>query len=177
VRRRARPHTNPTCDFRLHGPLRGGSGKRDQPFANARLQSPVRYRVRCLAGRMRVNFAGFFPSAPQRTGPAFSLTFEQPAPRAWNPKEVLRNVTTTLLFPSASEGCLRLTKRGSDGVFHAPQNLEKGGHGVSPCTMHHLKIFSPELESVLFRTLFLGCRVPDEFSCGDNEKITNLCGD
>jgi len=44
-------------------------------------------------------------------------------------------------------------------VFHAPQNLEKGGHGVSPCTMHHLKSFFPELESVLFRTLFLGCRV------------------
>jgi len=29
-------------------------------------------------------------------------------------------------------------------VFHAPQNLEKGGHGISPCTMHHLKrLFSP----------------------------------
>jgi hypothetical protein len=52
-------------------------------------------------------------------------------------------------------------------VFHAPQNLEKGGHGVSPRTMHHLKSFSPELESVLFRTLFLSCRVHDEFSCGD----------
>ena len=62
-------------------------------------------------------------------------------------------------------------------MFHAPQNLEKGGHGVSPCTMHHLKSFSPELESVLFRTLFLSCRVPAEFSRGDNEKITNLCGD
>jgi hypothetical protein len=59
-------------------------------------------------------------------------------------------------------------------VFHAPQNLEKGGHGVSPRTMHHLKSFSPELESVLFRTLFLSCRVPDEFSCGDNEKIANF---
>ena len=23
----------------------------------------------------------------------------------------------------------------SDGVFHAPQNLEKGGHGISPCTV------------------------------------------
>jgi len=33
----------------------------------------------------------------------------------------------------------------TDGVFHAPQNLEKGGHGVSPCTMHHLKRFSPWL--------------------------------
>jgi hypothetical protein len=30
---------------------------------------------------------------------------------------------------------------GSDGVFHAPQNLEKGGHGISPGTMHRLKIF------------------------------------
>jgi len=35
-----------------------------------------------------------------------------------------------------------LSNRGSDGVFHAPQNLEKGGHGISPRTMHHLKSFS-----------------------------------
>jgi hypothetical protein len=49
-------------------------------------------------------------------------------------------------------------------VFHAPQNLEKGGHGVSPCTMHHLKSFSAGLEGVLFRTLFLSCRVRHKFS-------------
>jgi hypothetical protein len=30
---------------------------------------------------------------------------------------------------------------GSDSVFHAPQNLEKGGQGISPSTMHHLKSF------------------------------------
>jgi hypothetical protein len=112
---------------------------------------------------MRVNFAGFFPSAPQRTGPAFSLTFEQPAPRAWNPKEVLRKVTTALLFPCASEGWLRLTKRGSDGVFHAPQNLEKGGHGVSPCTMHHLKSFFPNWKAFCFAHSFSVVESPMNF--------------
>jgi hypothetical protein len=63
---------------------------------------------------------------------------------------------------------------GSDGVFHAPQNLEKGGHGVSPCTMHHLKSFSPGLESVLFRTLFLSCRVPDKIPFSNNEQ-SQIC--
>jgi len=62
-------------------------------------------------------------------------------------------------------------------VFHAPQNLEKGGHGLSPRTIHHLKGFSPGLESVLFRTLFLSCRVPDKFLCSDNGTITNLRDD
>src|SRR6266436_955881 len=66
---------------------------------------------------------------------------------------------------------------GSDSVFHAPQNLEKGGHGVSPRTMHHLKSFFPGLESVLFRTLFLRCRVPDKFPCCGHTKMTNLCAD
>ena len=59
----------------------------------------------------------------------------------------------------------------SDSVFHAPQNLEKGGHGVSPRTMHHLKSFSPGLESVLFRTLFLSCRVQDQFPRSDHTTI------
>ncbi|PYL68603.1 MAG: hypothetical protein DMF20_00260 [Verrucomicrobia bacterium] len=63
---------------------------------------------------------------------------------------------------------------GSDGVFHAPQNLEKGGHGVSPRTMHHLKSFSPGLESVLFRTVFLSCRAPDEFLRSDDATIANF---
>ena len=40
--------------------------------------------------------------------------------------------------------------------------------------MHHLKSFFPGLESVLFRTLFLSCRAPDKFSCGDNGAIINL---
>jgi hypothetical protein len=39
----------------------------------------------------------------------------------------------------------------SEGVFHAPQNLEKGGHGISPCTMHHLKmLFCPVCEALCF---------------------------
>jgi hypothetical protein len=39
----------------------------------------------------------------------------------------------------------------SDGVFHAPQNLEKGGHGISPYTMHRLKIlFVPFCEALCF---------------------------
>jgi hypothetical protein len=63
----------------------------------------------------------------------------------------------------------------SDGVFHAPQNLEKGGHGISPCTMHHLKSSFSCLESVLFRTLSYRCRVPDKFSRSDHTKMTNLC--
>jgi hypothetical protein len=67
--------------------------------------------------------------------------------------------------------------KGSDGVFHAPQNLEKGGHGISPCTMHHLKTLSPGLESVLFRTLRYFCRVPDKFSRSDHRKMTNLRAD
>jgi hypothetical protein len=66
---------------------------------------------------------------------------------------------------------------GSDGVFHAPQNLEKGGHGISPRTMHHLKSFFSGLESVLFRTLSNRCRVPDKFSRYDRMKVTNLCAD
>jgi len=66
---------------------------------------------------------------------------------------------------------------GSDSVFHAPQNLEKGGHGVSPRTMHHLKSFSPGLESVLFRTLFLSCRAPDQFPRSDDTTIANFRGD
>jgi hypothetical protein len=64
--------------------------------------------------------------------------------------------------------------KGSDSVFHAPQNLEKGGHGVSPCTMHHLKAFSRGLESVLFRTLSYCCRVLYKFLRSDHRKITNL---
>jgi hypothetical protein len=63
-----------------------------------------------------------------------------------------------------------LFNQGSDGVFHAPQNLEKGGHGISPRTMHHLKIFFPGLESVLFRTLSYFCRVPDKFPRSDHRK-------
>jgi hypothetical protein len=39
----------------------------------------------------------------------------------------------------------------SDGVFHAPQNLEKGGHGISPRTMHRLKIlFAPAWKALSF---------------------------
>lgn len=56
-------------------------------------------------------------------------------------------------------------------MFHAPQNLEKGGHGVSPCTMHHLKTVSPGFESVLFRTLFLNCRVSDKLSWSDGRRL------
>jgi hypothetical protein len=40
--------------------------------------------------------------------------------------------------------------------------------------MHHLKTFSPGLESVLFRTLFYRCRVPDKFPRSDRRKMTNL---
>ena len=43
--------------------------------------------------------------------------------------------------------------------------------------MHHLKIFSPGSESVLFRTLFYFCRVPDKFPRSDRRKMTNLCAD
>jgi hypothetical protein len=52
--------------------------------------------------------------------------------------------------------------QGSEGVFHAPQNLEKGGHGISPRTMHRLKSSCFRMESVLFRTLSYFCRVPDQ---------------
>jgi hypothetical protein len=58
-------------------------------------------------------------------------------------------------------------------VFHAPQNLEKGGLGISPGTMHHLKSLFSSLENVLFRTLFCRCRVPDKFSRIDRGKIKN----
>ena len=43
--------------------------------------------------------------------------------------------------------------------------------------MHHLKTFSPGLESVLFRTLFYFCRVPDKFPRSDHRKMTNLRAD
>ena len=49
----------------------------------------------------------------------------------------------------------------------------KGGQGISPCTMHHLKTFSPGLENVLFRTLSYRCRVPDKFPRSDDRKMTN----
>jgi hypothetical protein len=62
-------------------------------------------------------------------------------------------------------------------VFHAPQNLEKGGHGISPRTMHHLKTPSSALESVLFRTLSYFCRVPDKFLRSDYRRMTNLRAD
>ena len=50
---------------------------------------------------------------------------------------------------------------GSDGVFHAPQNLEKGGHGVSPRTMHHLKFFLPDWKAFCFAQslIFVECRI------------------
>ncbi len=38
--------------------------------------------------------------------------------------------------------------------------------------MHHLKSFYPRLESVLFRTLFLSCRVLDKFPRSD-DRITH----
>ena len=44
-----RAHTNPTRDFRLHRSIWRRCGKRDQPSENAWLQSPLRYRIRCLA--------------------------------------------------------------------------------------------------------------------------------
>jgi hypothetical protein len=40
--------------------------------------------------------------------------------------------------------------------------------------MHHLKAFSPGLESVLFRTLSSRCRVPDKFPRSDHRKMTHL---
>ena len=46
--------------------------------------------------------------------------------------------------------------------------------------MHHApseKFFFPGLESVLFRTLFLRCRVPDKFRRSGHTKMTNLCAD
>ncbi len=43
--------------------------------------------------------------------------------------------------------------------------------------MHHLKIYFPGLESVLFRTHSYCCRVPERFSRGDRTKLINLCGD
>ena len=46
-------------------------------------------------------------------------------------------VSGAIINDSASS----LLNGGSDGVFHAPQNLEKGGQGISPSTMHHLKSF------------------------------------
>jgi hypothetical protein len=49
----------------------------------------------------------------------------------------------------------------------------KGGHGISPCTMHHLKSFFSGFESVLFRTLFLRCRVPEKFPRSDEWKMKN----
>ena len=51
--------------------------------------------------------------------------------------------------------------RGSDGVFHAPQNLEKGGHGISPRTMHHLKFFLPDWKAFCFAQslIFVECRI------------------
>ena|SRR5947199_7214180 len=44
---------------------------------------------------------------------------------------------------------------------------------------HHApsEIFSPGLESVLFRTLSYFCRVPDKFPRSDHRKMANLCAD
>ena len=47
--------------YRESSPLLSASQDRDSRTANARLQSSVRYRLRCHAKRMRSNFAGFFP--------------------------------------------------------------------------------------------------------------------
>jgi hypothetical protein len=43
--------------------------------------------------------------------------------------------------------------------------------------MHHLKNSFSRLESVLFRTLFYSCRVPDKFPRSDHKKMTKLRAD
>jgi len=67
----------------------------------------------------------------------------------------------------------RSARRGSDSVFHAPQNLEKGGHGVSPCTMHHLKSLFRAGEAFCFAHSFSIVESAGKISVCDDETIIN----
>jgi hypothetical protein len=58
-------------------------------------------------------------------------------------------------------------------VFHAPQNLEKGGHGISPRTMHHLKSVFPGWKAFCFAHSLIVVESPNKFSSSDRMKMTN----
>jgi hypothetical protein len=62
-------------------------------------------------------------------------------------------------------------------VFHAPQNLEKGGHGISPCTMHHLKSVFPGWKAFCFAHSLIVVEFPSKFSRSGRMKMRNLCAD